>query len=57
MLGFDSHVIGISMAVGIIIFSILEGLGFVHSQYHMCLILLLVGISLVLLRKLRILAG
>lgn len=57
MLGFDSHVIGISIAVGIIIFSIVGGLGFVRSRYRMYLILLLVEISLVLLHKLRILIG
>lgn len=57
MLGFDSHVIGMSIAVGIIIFSIVGGLGFVHSQCHMYLILLLVEIDLVLPHKLQILIG
>lgn len=57
MLGFDNHVIGMSMAVGIIIFSIARGLGFVHSRYHMYLIPLLVGTSPVLPRRLQILAG
>ena len=55
MLGFDSHVSGMSVAVGIIIFSIVGGLSFVHSQYRMCLILLLVRIGPMLLRRLRIL--
>lgn len=36
MLGFDSHVRGINIAVGIIIFSIVGGLGFVHSPFRMC---------------------
>ena len=57
MLGFDSHVIGMSMAVGTIIFSIVGGLSFVHSRCHMCLIPLLVGISPVPPRRLQILAG
>lgn len=56
MLGFDSHVIGMSMAVGTIIFSIVGGLGFVHSRYRMCLIPLLVRTSLVPPRRLQILA-
>lgn len=55
MLGFDNHVIGISIAVGIMIFSIVGGLGFVHSRYHMYLILLLAGIGLVPPRRLQIL--
>ena len=57
MLGFDSHVIGMSMAVGTIIFSIVGGLSFVHSRCHMCLIPLLVGISPVPPRRLQIRAG
>lgn len=55
MLGFDSHVIGISIAVGIMIFSIVGGLGFVHSQYRMYLILLLVEIDPALPHRPRIL--
>lgn len=54
---FESHVRGISIIVGIIIFSIGVGLDFVRSRLHRCLILLLVEISLGQLRKLRILAG
>lgn len=57
MLDFDSHVIGMSIAVGIIIFSIVEGLSSVRSQCHMYLILLLVKIGLGLPHKLRILIG
>lgn len=36
MLGFDSHVRGINIMVGMMIFSIVVGLGFVHSLFHMC---------------------
>jgi hypothetical protein len=36
---FENHVMGISMIVGIIIFSIVKGLGFVHSPFRMRLIL------------------
>lgn len=36
ILGFDVHVRGISIAVGIIIFSIVEGLGFAHNQFRKC---------------------
>jgi hypothetical protein len=39
MLFFENHVIGMSMIVGIIIFSIVRGLGFVHSPFHMSSIL------------------
>lgn len=35
---FDNHVSGISMIVGIIIFSIEEGLSFARSLYRRCLI-------------------
>lgn len=34
MLCFESHTRGISMIVGIIIFNIVKGSGFVHSQFH-----------------------
>lgn len=57
MLLFESHVSGISIIVGIIIFSIGEGLGFVHDLVRMYLILLLVGIGLELLRRLQRLEG
>lgn len=56
MLFFDSHVRGMSITVGIIIFSIVRGLGFVRGRCHMCLKPLLVGIGLGLLRRLRRLA-
>lgn len=36
MLGFDIHVNGISIAVGIIIFSIVEDSDFAHNQSHKC---------------------
>jgi len=39
ILFFENHVMGISMIVGIIIFSIVKGLGFVHSPFRMRLIL------------------
>lgn len=35
MLCFDSHVRGINIMVGMIIFSIVVGLSFVHSLFHM----------------------
>lgn len=35
ILGFDSHVRGISIMVGIIIFSIVVGLSFVRSLFRM----------------------
>lgn len=38
-LGFDIQVRGISIIVGKIIFSIVVGLSFVHSQFHMYWIL------------------
>lgn len=56
MLFFDNHVRGMSITVGIIIFSIVRGLGFVRGRRHMCLKPLLVGIGLGLLRRLRRLA-
>lgn len=34
MLCFESHTRGISMIVGIIIFNIVKGSGFVRSQFH-----------------------
>lgn len=39
LLFFESQVSGISIIVGIIIFSIVEDLGFVRSLLRMCLIL------------------
>ena len=36
MLGFDNHVRGISIMVGTMIFSIVVGLSFVRSLFHMC---------------------
>ena len=39
ILFFENHVIGISIIVGIMIFSIVGGLGFVHSPFRMYLIL------------------
>jgi hypothetical protein len=39
ILFFEYHVVGISMIVGIIIFSIVRGSGFVYSQSCMNLIL------------------
>jgi hypothetical protein len=39
MLFSENHVIGMSMIVGKIIFSIVRGLGFVHSVFCMSLIL------------------
>lgn len=57
MLFFDNQVRGISIVVGIMYFSIGVGLGFVHNQCHMYLILLLVGTILVLLHRPRRLVG
>lgn len=55
MLFFDSQTNGMSIIVGIIIFSIGEDLSFVHGLRRMCLRLLLVGIILGRLHKPRIL--
>lgn len=40
---FDSHVRGSNISDGKIIFSIVGGLGFEHSPFRKCLILLLIG--------------
>lgn len=53
MLCLDIHVMGSSIVVGIIIFSIVKGLSFGHNRYRMCWILLLVVIGLVQLRRLQ----
>lgn len=53
MLFFDNHVKGISIIVGIMIFSIVGGLGFVRGRRHMCLRPLLGGIGLKLPRRLQ----
>ena len=55
ILGLDSHVSGINMIVGIIIFSIVVDLGFVRNHFRRCWILLLVETGLVLPRRQRIL--
>jgi hypothetical protein len=39
ILFFENHVMGMSMIVGIMIFSIVGGLGFVCNLFRMCLIL------------------
>lgn len=36
MVCFDNHTRGISIVVGIMIFSIVIGLGFVRGQFHRC---------------------
>lgn len=36
MLFLDHHTVGISIIVGIIVFSIVEGLGFGRNLCHMC---------------------
>lgn len=53
MLCLDTHVMGSSIVVGIIIFSIVKGLSFGRNRYRMCWILLLVVIGPVQLRRLQ----
>lgn len=53
MLCLDIHVMGSSIVVGIIIFSIVGGLSFGRNRYRMCWILLLVVIGPVQLRRLQ----
>lgn len=57
MLRFDNQMRGINMVVGTIIFSIVEDLGFVRSQFHRYFALLQVRIGLGLLRRRQILGG
>lgn len=57
ILVFDIHMRGMTVIVGIIIFSIGEDSGFVHNLFHRCLTLSLEGRGLGLLRMLPILVG
>lgn len=50
---FESHVSGRSISDGKMIFSIVGDLGFEHSLFHRCLRFLLVGLNLLLLRRLQ----
>lgn len=53
----DNQTVGMSMIVGMMIFSIVVDLSFVRSQYHMYLRLLLIVRDPQLLRRRRILRG